>query len=113
MSSPDAIPITVPTLRPPHFTIHSVRSTPTTIRTLSWCRCMDLVALVTEHGTVEIYRLSFERLCTIELDTPCTTATIPYVIWRPDGKALLVITENGDAQMISVEARKVVMTLPA
>lgn len=63
-----------------------------------WCSTMDIVALVTEDGQLQLFRLNWQRLWSITADD-----LITCICWRPDGKQLAYGTNSGDLVVVSPE----------
>lgn len=63
---------------------------------------MNLLALVLDHTSVAIFRLSWQRLATIPLSM-APGQHISSLIWSPDGAHLLVATSAADLSILSVD----------
>lgn len=68
-----------------------------------WCSTMDIVALVTEDGQLQLFRLNWQRLWALSPDS-----TITSIQWSPDGKHLAYGDENGTVCITSPEDGSVV-----
>jgi hypothetical protein len=66
---------------------------------MGWCPRMDLLALVLANGTVEVRRLSWQRLG----DPIGIPPGLVSLTWKPDGKAIALGFDDGHIRLLSVE----------
>lgn len=64
------------------FSILCDKGLSSSIKIISWCNTMDLVALVTVENTIAVHRLNWQRIWFV----PCETdRVITALCWKPDG----------------------------
>ena len=68
-----------------------------------WCYTMDIVALVTEDGQLQLFRLNWQRLWSMTPDS-----SIKSICWRPDGKEIAYGDDSGYVQILSPEDGSVI-----
>ena len=71
-------------------------SSPATLA--QWCPTMDLLALLTADGQLQLYRLNWQRLWSLTPEYPITC-----LAWRPDGKQIAIGQQNGQLLLLSTE----------
>lgn len=69
-----------------------------------WNPKMDLIALAFTNADVHLYRMSWQRVWSI--NCPQQNLTITSMAWRPDGKVLAVSYSNGHLRLLAVEDAK-------
>eukprot|EP00890_Picochlorum_soloecismus_P003275 jgi/Picsp_1/3949/NSC_01461-R1_anaphase-promoting complex len=68
-----------------------------------WCCTMDIVALVTEDGQLQLFRLNWQRLWSKTPDSG-----IKSICWRSDGKELAYGDDSGCVHILSPEDGSVI-----
>lgn len=68
-----------------------------------WCYTMDIVALVTEDGQLQLFRLNWQRLWSKTPDS-----SIRSICWRSDGKELAYGDDSGYVHILSPEDGSVI-----
>jgi len=63
-----------------------------------WCPTMDLLAVLTSDGQLQLYRLNWQRLWSITPESPITS-----LCWRPDGKQIAVGQHDGSVLLLDTE----------
>ena len=63
-----------------------------------WCPTMDLLAILTSDGQLQLYRLNWQRLWSITPESPITC-----LCWRPDGKQIAVGQRDGSILLLNTE----------
>ncbi|GAB6021412.1 hypothetical protein CHUAL_004021 [Chamberlinius hualienensis] len=58
------------------------------IAEMAWSPKMDLIAVANVKGEVILYRLSWQKVWTLEV--PADGVKVSAMVWRPDGKALAI-----------------------
>ena len=54
------------------------------VKQMLWNPKMDLIALAFSNGDIHLYRMSWQKVWTI--NSPLQNLTITSMAWRPDGK---------------------------
>ena len=67
----------------------------------SWCPTMDIVVLVTADGQLQLFRLNWERLWSLE--TKQTGSSITSLEWSPLGKHVAYGDEDGNVVVLAAE----------
>lgn len=63
-----------------------------------WCPTMDLLAMLTADGQLQLHRLNWQRLWSVTFDSP-----VASFCWRPDGRQLAVGLREGAILLINTE----------
>lgn len=74
------------------------RGLQTSVTLATWCPTMDLLALLTTDGQLQLYRLNWQRLWSVTPESP-----ISSVCWRPDGKQLAIGQTDGYVLLLNAE----------
>jgi anaphase-promoting complex subunit 4 len=87
-------------------TFTQLHDTPLTtdVALASWCPTMDLCAVVTTDGQLQIHRLNWQVLWVTSPDQLITS-----ICWRPDGKVLAAGHTNGSMTLFNIEAGQVLL----
>jgi anaphase-promoting complex subunit 4 len=73
---------------------------------ISYCPTMDLVALVTEEETLDVFRINGQRA--FGLKRKSSTTTVDYICWQFNGQAIAVAWSDGCTDILSAETGKVI-----
>jgi anaphase-promoting complex subunit 4 len=93
-------------LSPSFFKQIHEKHTTNEVKLMLWNPKMDLVALAFNNGDVHLYRMSWQKVWSI--NSHQQNVDITSLAWRPDGKVLAVSYSNGHLRLLAVEdARKI------
>jgi len=74
------------------------------IKLACWCPTMDLCAVVSNDGQLQLHRMDWQLLWAASPD-----ALVTAICWRPDGKEIAVGYSNGCISVLDVESGEAVM----
>ncbi|KAI9012851.1 WD40-repeat-containing domain protein [Gaertneriomyces semiglobifer] len=91
------------------FTPWEERSFPHPVNDVVWCPNKDLVAVLHKPDELQLYRIPWEHVCTVQIVAP--GVRINAICWRPDGKVIATGCENGSVYLYDVETGKLLEVL--
>ena len=74
------------------------RGLPSSVALAQWCPTMDLLALLTADGQLQLHRLNWQKLWSVTPESPITS-----LCWRPDGKQIAIGQEDGYVLLLNTE----------
>ncbi|KAF2261798.1 hypothetical protein CC78DRAFT_341092 [Lojkania enalia] len=73
---------------------------------ISYCPTMDLIALVTDEESLDVYRINGQRAFCLKRKS--STTTVDSICWEFNGQAIAVAWSDGFTDIISSETGKVI-----
>ncbi|XXQ31204.1 Anaphase-promoting complex subunit 4 [Plasmodiophora brassicae] len=90
------------------FTCELDKALPSDLCLMAWCPTMDLIAMVLADGTLDVRRLSWQRL----FDPMRLPGAVVDLCWAPDAAAIALAYADNRIDIVSVERARLLHSIP-
>ena len=80
------------------FSVQGVKGLSGSAKLVSWCKTMDVVAIVTQENQIALHRLNWQRIW-----TATETRDVTSLSWKSDGKAIVTGFADGHYAVWDIE----------
>lgn len=80
------------------FTVQGIKGLSGAAKLVSWCKTMDVVAIVTQENQIALHRLNWQRIWSVT-----ETRDVTSLSWRDDGKSVVTGYADGHYAIWDIE----------